>query len=130
MGDSRKAYQEKRNGAQGRIRTTDTRIFSLTNRLDIAYLFVSLGQTWDIVRLPVVDDRRGRRAQQRRLESRGLGLAGRVVLREQVTVDLPGEGHRGVPHGVADRQRHRPEIGRASCRERVCQDGWLSVMAE
>src|SRR3546814_4440024 len=67
----RAAKYLKRNGAQGRIRTTDTRIFSLTNRLDIAYLFVSLGQTWDIVRLPVVDDRRGRRAQQRRLESRG-----------------------------------------------------------
>src|SRR3546814_19407787 len=108
MGDSRKAYQEKRNGAQGRIRTTDTRIFSLTNRLDIAYLFVSLGQTWDIVRLPVVDDRRGRRAQQRRLEIRGLGLAGRVALREPVTVALQGQGHSGVPHGLADPPAHHP----------------------
>src|SRR3546814_12357940 len=42
---------------------------------------------------------------------------------------LGGEQAREILVERADRRGDRHEIGRATCRERVCQDGWISVVA-
>src|SRR3546814_17117461 len=97
---------------------------------------IRLQSSLDVLHHFRIEGRKLRRRRRRNVEAAGtVALAVRDIGQETarhlpVGADRIGEPVEALPERRFARVKRQVEIGSASCRERVCTSGWISVVPE